>query len=59
MINQFTIHSRNPFNKAYTNKTVKNSTFKIIDVFNKNLVTSTADQLKGDAKTTKGNLKHA
>ncbi len=39
IINQFTIHSRNPFNKAYTDETVKNSKFRRIDVFNKNIVT--------------------
>ena len=57
--NQFTFHSRNPFYKAYTIETVKNSKFRRIDVFNKNRVTQTTDHSKGDAKTTKGNRKHA
>ncbi len=40
-------------------KRVKNSKLKRTDVFNKRLVTKTADQLKEDAKTIKGNRKLA
>ena len=31
----------------------------VTDLFNKRIVTKTVDQLKGDAKTIKGNCKHA
>ena len=37
--NQFTFYSRNPFYKAYTDEKVKNSMFRRIDVFNKNIAT--------------------
>ena len=57
--NQFTIKRRNVFNKANIDKRVKNSKLKRTDVFNKRLVTKTADQLKGNAKTIKGNRKLA
>ncbi len=39
IINQFKFHIRNPFYKAYTDETVKNSKFRRIDVFNKIIVT--------------------
>ncbi len=58
-INQFSIKCRNVFNKANKDELVKNSKLKITDVFSKRLVTKTADQLKGDAKTIKGNQKQA
>ncbi len=57
--NQFTIKRRNVFNKANIDETVKNIKLKRTDVFNKRLVTKTADQFKGNAKTIKGNQKQA
>ncbi len=58
-INQLSIKGRNVVNKANIYETVKNSKLKRTEVFNKRLVTKTADQLKGIAKTNKGNRKHA
>ena len=59
IINQFAFKSRNPFSKANIHETEKNSKLKRTDVFNKRIVTYTANQLKVDAKTIKGNWKHA
>ncbi len=58
-ITQLSIKGRNVFNKANIDERVKNSKFKRTDVFNKRLVTKTADQLKGNAKTIKSNREHA
>ena len=59
IINQFAIKSRNLFSKATNHQTLKNNKFYKTDVFNKRIVTYTANHLEFDAKTTKGNRKHA
>ena len=53
IINQFKIKSKNQFNNTKINETVKNSKFSWTDVFNKHIVTKTANHIEGDAETTK------